>query len=94
MIGTFNQQMPMILYSDIGRHYSLGKSIRSNFSLNILNCVHTVMKQRRCSWYSEPKTFIGIKILSRAREVGSPVNPLSARVDPPDKPFSRFKVDY
>ena len=29
-------------------YYSLGKNIRSKLKLNISNCVHTVMNQRRC----------------------------------------------
>ncbi len=33
-------------------------------------------------------------LIPPAREVGSPVNPLSARADRTDQPFSPFKVDY
>ncbi len=35
-----------------------------------------------------------VLVLSRAREVGSPVNPLSTGADWTTQPFSPFKVDH
>ena len=35
-----------------------------------------------------------VTILSRAREVGSPANPLSSRADWTNQPLSPFKLDF